>query len=109
MVITSRPGWDGHQVEPIRVLRAAAVQGVVEGGLDLARDRPGHAFADRDVVDRRGLRRRRDHAVLYDEDVLATALADVALVVEENRLLVARLERLDLREHRVQVLAAGLG
>ena len=52
--------------------------------------------------------RRREHAVLDDEDVLAGALADVALVVEQDRLLVAGALGLDLRQHRVEVLAAGL-
>ena len=47
----------------------------------------------------------RMRAVAHEEDVLARALADVALVVEEDRLLVAGLVRLDLREDRVQVLA----
>ncbi len=45
----------------------------------------------------------RDH-----EHVLAGALADVALVVEQDRLLVAGLDRLDLGQHRVQVLPGGL-
>ena len=48
-------------------------------------------------------------AVAHDEDVLARALADVAVVVEQDRLLVAGLVGLDLRQDRVEVLAAGLG
>ena len=51
---------------------------------------------------------RRDLAVAHDVDVLAGALADVAVLVEQDRLLVAGLDRLDLREHAVQVLARGL-
>src|SRR5690242_15226083 len=50
-----------------------------------------------------------DDAVAHDVDVLAGAFADVALVVEEDRLLVARLARLDLGEDRVEVLPGGLG
>src|SRR3954467_6602233 len=60
------------------------------------------------VEDRGRLRRREDPPVAHDEDVLARALADLALVVEEDGLLVAGLVRLDLREHRVEVLAGGL-
>ena len=48
-------------------------------------------------------------AVADDEDVLARALADEAVVVEQDRLLVAGLVRLDLRQDAVEVLAAGLG
>ena len=48
-------------------------------------------------------------AVLDHEHVLAGALADVALVVEQDRLLVAGLDRLDLGQHGVEVLPAGLG
>src|SRR3712207_7206556 len=46
--------------------------------------------------------RGRDAPVAHDEQVLACALADVALVVEEDRLLVAGVVRLDLGEHRVE-------
>src|SRR5256885_2522108 len=41
-----------------------------------------------------------DHPVAHHEDVLSTPLADVAEVVEEDRLLVAGLGGLDLRQHR---------
>jgi hypothetical protein len=56
------------------------------------------------VEDPRGLRRRVDGPAPDDEDVLARALADVTLVVEQERLLVAGLQRLDLRQHGVEVL-----
>src|SRR3712207_3207483 len=61
------------------------------------------------VEDRVRRLRRVDLVAAHEVDVLAGPLADVALVVEEDRLLVARLVRLDLREDRVEVLAAGLG
>ena len=50
-----------------------------------------------------------DLALADDEDVLARALADVARLVEQDRLVVAGLRRLLLGEDRVQVLARGLG
>ena len=50
-------------------------------------------------------RRRGDVPVAHDEDVLARALGDVAVLVEQDRLVVARLGGLDLGEDRVQVLA----
>ena len=58
------------------------------------------------VEDRGRLRRRGDHAVLDDVDVLARPLAHVAVVVEEDRLVVAGLVALDLGQDRVEVLAA---
>ena len=54
------------------------------------------------------LARRGDLAVAHDVHVLAGALAHVAVVVEQDRLFIAGLQRLDLREHAVQVLARGL-
>ena len=51
---------------------------------------------------------RRDLALAHDVDVLARALAHVAVVVEQDRLFVTGLHRLDLREHVVEVLAARL-
>ena len=60
-----------------------------------------------------GLRRREDDAVAHDEDVLARALADVAVVVEEDRLLVAGLvatrssARIELR-YWPEALACGI-
>src|SRR4051794_15269694 len=53
--------------------------------------------------------RRGDHPVLDDEQVLAGALGDVPVRVEEDRLLVAGLVGLDLGEHGVEVLARRLG
>src|SRR5918996_1284570 len=47
--------------------------------------------------------RRREDLVLDDEDVLARAVRDRALVREKDRLLVAGPGRLDHGEHRVQV------
>ena len=55
------------------------------------------------------LTRRRDHAVADHVDVLAGALADVTVVVEQDRLVVVGLDRLDLREHAVEVLTGSLG
>ena len=140
-----------------RVALVAAVEGVVEDSLDLARDRAGLAevvivdlahraelgggareeelvgerelgagdvalddlvaevagdLDDRAAVDAvedaRRRRRRDDLTVLDDEDVLPRALADVAVVVEQDRLLVAGVMSRELREDRVEVLAARL-
>src|SRR4029079_9642878 len=73
----------------------------------VARDLDARLAVDA-VEDRVRLAGRVDHAVLDHETVLAGPLADVALVVEEDRLLVAGLDRLDLREHGVEVLARRL-
>ena len=54
------------------------------------------------------MRRRDELAVADDEDVLPRALADVADLVEEDRLVVAGVVRLGLGEDRVEVLARGL-
>ena len=54
------------------------------------------------------MRRRQDLALADHEDVLARALADQAPVVEEDRLVVARVGALGLGEDRVQVLAGCL-
>src|SRR4051794_34150411 len=62
-----------------------------------------------DALEGAGAHRRRDDAVLaLDEQVLAGALVHVALGREEDRLVVARLERLDLGHRRVDVHAGGL-
>ena len=74
---------------------------------EVARDLHARPAVDA-VEDRGGLRWGDDPPVLDHEHVLAGALADVALVVEQNPLLVARLERLDLRQHGVEVLPRGL-
>src|SRR4051794_25625026 len=50
-----------------------------------------------------------DDAVADDEDVLARAVGDVSRLVQEDRLLVAAAVALELRQHRVDVLAGGLG
>ena len=50
------------------------------------------------------LRGRRDLAVAHDEYVLARTLGDVALVIEQDRLFVAGLDRLDLGQDAVEVL-----
>ena len=63
----------------------------------------------RDAVEGRGQLRRVQHAVAHDEDVLAAALGDVALGVEQQRLVVAAGERLVQRQHGVHVVAVGLG
>ena len=49
-----------------------------------------------------------DHPVLDHEDVLAGPVGDVAVVREQDRLVVAAAPRLVRREHRVQVDAGGL-
>jgi hypothetical protein len=77
---------------------------VAEVAGDLDDRAAGDAVEDRVVLARRG-----DLAVAHDVDVLARALADVAVVVEQDRLLVAGLDRLDLGEHAVEVLPGGLG
>ena len=79
-----------------------------DGEAEVAGDRDRRLAVD-PVEDRRGLRRRVDDALADDEEVLARSLAHVAVRVEQDRLLVAGLVRLDLRQHRVEVLAAGLG
>ena len=56
-------------------------------------------------ADRRGVQL----AVHHREDVLARAVSNQTSLVEEDRLVVAVLERLHLRELRVEVLAGGLG
>ena len=48
-------------------------------------------------------------AVAHDEDVLAGALAHEAAAVEQDRLLVAGLDGLDLGQDAVEVLPGGLG
>ncbi len=53
--------------------------------------------------DRHRERRRVEDAVLHDEDVLAGAVRDVAVVREHDRLVVAAAPRLHRREHRVEV------
>ena len=67
-----------------------------------------HRAAGDPVEDRVVLAGRRDLAVAHDVQVLAGALADVAVLVEQDRLVVAGLHRLDLREHAVQVLTRRL-
>src|SRR4029450_12727033 len=52
--------------------------------------------------------RRVDDAVLDDEDVLAGAVRDVAIVGEHDGLLVACVDRLRDRQHRVEVNAGRL-
>ena len=52
--------------------------------------------------------RRHQLALADDEDVLARALADEPVLVEQDRLVEAGLRRLGLRQDRVQVLAGGL-
>src|SRR6478735_7930754 len=54
-------------------------------------------------------RRRVDDAVTDDEHVLARAVGDEPLLVQQDRLLVATARRLVLGEHRVDVLAGRLG
>ena len=63
-----------------------------------------HRLAVDPVENRRRVRRRQDLAVADDEDVLARALADEAALVEQDRLVVARVVGLGLGEDRVQVL-----
>src|SRR5439155_11755579 len=75
---------------------------------EVLRDLDDRAARD-PVEDRVVLARGRDLAVADDVDVLAGALADMAVDVEQDRLLVSGLERLDLSEHAVEVLARGLG
>ena len=53
-------------------------------------------------------RRREDDAVAHDEDVLAGALGHEPVRGEHDRLVVAALERLDLRQRRVHVVAGRL-
>ncbi len=48
-------------------------------------------------------------AVADDEDVLAGALGDEAVLVEQDRLVIAGVGRLGLGQDRVEVLAGGLG
>src|ERR1035437_6018994 len=149
----------GDHVEPLAVALAAAVDRLLEGGLQHARDLARRAVADHMVVDlahghelggcaghehligqvhlrarhvalddrvaevardlddraprdavedRVVLTGRRDLAFAHDVDVLAGPLAHVTVVVEQDRLLIARLQRLDLREHAVEVLPRGL-
>src|SRR5207245_79483 len=58
-----------------------------------------HYRRARDAVERAGRQRRGDDgAVLHQEQVLTSALRDLALRVEQDRLVVPRLQRLDLRE-----------
>ena len=59
--------------------------------------------------DRRREVGRRDLAVLDDEDALAGAVRDHALVGQQDRLVVAGALRLGRREHRVEVDAGRLG
>ena len=54
-------------------------------------------------------RRRLDHAVAHDEEILATALGHVAVNVEQERLVVAVAARLVAGEDRIDVMARGLG
>ena len=49
-----------------------------------------------------------EHAVAHHEHVLARAVGHVALLVQQDRLVVAGSGRLELREHRVDVLAGRL-
>ena len=70
-----------------------AVAGQLDDGV--ARD----AFEDAGVD-----RRRLQHAVLDDEDVVAGALGDLALVVEHQRFEAAGADRLDLGQDVVQVV-----
>ena len=58
---------------------------------------------------RSGQRRRGDLPVANHEDVLARSFADEVVLVQKNRLLVAGIVRLDLRQHRVEVLPRCLG
>ena len=71
---------------------------------DLDRRQAVDAAEDRGLVARGG-----DDAVADHEQVLARALADVAVRVEQDALLVAGLLGLDLGEHGVEVLAGRLG
>ena len=50
-----------------------------------------------------------ERAVAHDEDVLARPVGQETLLVEQDRLVVARVHGLHLRELRVEVLAARLG
>ena len=59
--------------------------------------------------DRGRERRRPDAAVLDDEDVLARAVGDEAVVREQDRLVVARALCLVDRQHRVEVHPGRLG
>ena len=62
-----------------------------------------------DALERPGRQRRRDDdAVAHGEDVLAGALGDQAVRGEHDRLVVAGLQRLDLGERAVDVVADGL-
>ncbi len=74
----------------------------------VGRDRLNRALGD--SVERAGVRRgRRDERLApHDEQVLAGALADVAVGREEDGLVVASLQRFDLGERRVQVHAGAL-
>src|SRR6185503_6072495 len=68
-----------------------------------------HHRARRDAVENAGSRGRgRDAPVAHDEDVLPRALRHVAVLVQQDRLVVAGLRRFHLRQDRVQVLPARL-
>ena len=61
--------------------------------------------AARDAVeDRVALAGGGDHPVAHHVDVLASSLAHVAVVVEQDCLVVVGLDRLNLGEHAVEVL-----
>ena len=88
----------------LRTRHVALDDGVAEVLRDLDHRAPGDAVEDRVVLARGG-----DLAAAHDVEVLARALADVAVCVEQDRLFVAGLQRLHLGQHAVEVLAAGLG
>jgi len=90
------------QVE-LRACNRALLDPVAEVAGDLH-----HRVAGDAIEDRRGVRRRAEHPVSDKEDVLARALRDTAVLVEEDRLVVAGVRRLGLGQNRVQVLAGGL-
>ena len=99
-----RPGQE-HLIGEVHLRpREVALDDLVA---EVARDLDDRAPRDA-VEDRVVLRRSRDPPVADDVHVLARALAHVAVDVEQDRLVVARLHRLHLGEHAVEVLARRL-
>src|SRR5439155_21365213 len=82
---------------------------VVDAHLEtvVARDRRHGVLCDTGQRARRG-RRGDEHAAPRREDVLAGALGHETFRVEHDRLVVTGLERFDLRERRVHVVAGRL-